>query len=102
MYIRRSSPTFSLEIQLGILQYIINPRPPTPNPAIHVVSTKNASADNQTSLNEATLTRPIVSRYKGVEDMNSDERWDIATILKSGWLKGCQEMLEEISEQWKL
>ncbi|KAL9000333.1 MAG: hypothetical protein Q9169_001050 [Polycauliona sp. 2 TL-2023] len=35
-------------------------------------------------------------------DMNSDERWDIAKILKSGWLKGCQEMLEEISEQWKL
>lgn len=38
----------------------------------------------------------------GCLDMNSDERWDIAKILKSGWLEGCQEMLEEISEQWKL
>ena len=38
----------------------------------------------------------------GCLDMNSDERWDIAKVLKSGWLKGCQEMLEEISEQWKL
>ncbi|KAL8846087.1 MAG: hypothetical protein Q9221_008796 [Calogaya cf. arnoldii] len=38
----------------------------------------------------------------GCLDMNSDERWDIGQILKSGWLKGCQEMLEEISEQWKL
>ncbi|KAL8963942.1 MAG: hypothetical protein Q9183_004828, partial [Haloplaca sp. 2 TL-2023] len=38
----------------------------------------------------------------GCLDMNSDERWDISQILKSGWLEGCQEMLEEISEQWKL
>ena len=38
----------------------------------------------------------------GCLDMDSDERWDISQILKSGWLEGCQEMLEEISEQWKL
>ncbi|KAL9599544.1 MAG: hypothetical protein Q9219_003788 [cf. Caloplaca sp. 3 TL-2023] len=38
----------------------------------------------------------------GCLDMNSDTRWDIGQILKSGWLKGCQEMLEEINERWKL
>ncbi|KAI4221707.1 MAG: hypothetical protein L6R40_008615 [Gallowayella cf. fulva] len=44
----------------------------------------------------------VLDIIHGCLDMNSDERWDIATVLKSGWLKGCQEMLEEISEQWKL
>ncbi|KAL8713451.1 MAG: hypothetical protein Q9225_006764 [Loekoesia sp. 1 TL-2023] len=44
----------------------------------------------------------VLDIMHGCLDMNSDERWDIAKILKSGWLKGCQEMLEEISEQWKL
>ncbi|KAL8770838.1 MAG: hypothetical protein Q9209_003489 [Squamulea sp. 1 TL-2023] len=44
----------------------------------------------------------VLDIIHGCLDMNSEERWDIAKILKSGWLKGCQEMLEEISEQWKL
>lgn len=44
----------------------------------------------------------VLDIVHGCLDMNSDERWDIAQILKSGWLDGCQEMLEEISEQWKL
>ncbi|KAL8783599.1 MAG: hypothetical protein Q9213_004528 [Squamulea squamosa] len=44
----------------------------------------------------------VLDIIHGCLDMNSEARWDIAKILKSGWLKGCQEMLEEISEQWKL
>ncbi|KAL8825890.1 MAG: hypothetical protein Q9170_007616 [Blastenia crenularia] len=44
----------------------------------------------------------VLDIIHGCLDMNSDERWDIARILKSGWLKGCQETLEEINERWKL
>ncbi|KAI4183837.1 MAG: hypothetical protein L6R41_005160 [Letrouitia leprolyta] len=44
----------------------------------------------------------VLDIVHGCLDMNSDERWDIAMVLKSGWLKGCQEMLEEINEKWKL
>lgn len=44
----------------------------------------------------------VLDIMHGCLDMNSDERWDIAMILKSGWLKRCQEMLEEINEKWKL
>ncbi|KAL8691245.1 MAG: hypothetical protein Q9218_003485 [Villophora microphyllina] len=44
----------------------------------------------------------VLDIVHGCLDMNSDERWDIGQVLKSGWLEGCQEMLEEISEQWKL
>ncbi|KAI4129553.1 MAG: hypothetical protein LQ338_002189 [Usnochroma carphineum] len=44
----------------------------------------------------------VLDIIHGCLDMNSDERWDIAQVLKSGWLEGCQEMLEEISEKWKL
>ena len=35
-------------------------------------------------------------------DMQSDSRWTIARVLKSRWLQGCQEMLEELNEDWKL
>ena len=35
-------------------------------------------------------------------EMESDNRWTIAQILKSRWLQGCQEMLEELNESWKL
>ena len=35
-------------------------------------------------------------------DMESDSRWTIARVLKSRWLQGCQEMLEELNEDWKL
>lgn len=44
----------------------------------------------------------VLDIVHGCLDMNSDERWDISMVLKSGWLKGCQEMLEEINEKWKL
>ena len=35
-------------------------------------------------------------------DMQSETRWTIARVLKSRWLQGCQEMLEELNESWKL
>ncbi|KAL6721695.1 hypothetical protein ACLMJK_000799 [Lecanora helva] len=35
-------------------------------------------------------------------DMKSESRWTIARVLKSRWLQGCQEMLEELNEDWKL
>ena len=44
----------------------------------------------------------VLDIVHGCLDMDSDKRWDIAKILKSGWLKGCQEKLEEINEKWKL
>lgn len=44
----------------------------------------------------------VLDIIHGCLNMHSDERWDIAKILRSGWLEGCQEMLEEISEKWKL
>ncbi|KAL9606109.1 MAG: hypothetical protein Q9179_000735 [Wetmoreana sp. 5 TL-2023] len=44
----------------------------------------------------------VLDIIHGCLEMNSDQRWDIAQVLKSGWLEGCQEMLEEFSEQWKL
>ncbi|KAL8812003.1 MAG: hypothetical protein Q9223_003864 [Gallowayella weberi] len=61
---------------------------------------------NEEALKKAKGTQgmedEVLDIVHGCLDMNSDERWDIAQILKSGWLKGCQEILEEISEQWKL
>ena len=38
----------------------------------------------------------------GCLDMQSDSRWTIGRVLKSRWLQGCQEMLEELNEDWKL
>lgn len=38
----------------------------------------------------------------GCLEMESDRRWTIAQVLKSRWLEGCQEMLEELNESWKL
>ena len=38
----------------------------------------------------------------GCLQMQSEDRWTIGQILESRWLNGCQEMLEEISENWKL
>lgn len=35
-------------------------------------------------------------------DMQSEDRWTIGQVLRSRWLHGCQEMLEELSESWKL
>jgi len=35
-------------------------------------------------------------------DMQSEDRWTIGQVLRSRWLHGCQEMLEELNESWKL
>lgn len=35
-------------------------------------------------------------------EMKSEDRWTIGQVLRSRWLQGCQEMLEELSESWKL
>ena len=61
---------------------------------------------NQEALKNANgvygLEDEALDLIHGCLDMNSDERWIIGTVLKSGWLKGCQEMFEEMSESWKL
>ena len=38
----------------------------------------------------------------GCLEMESERRWTIAHVLKSRWLDGCQEMLEELKDDWKL
>ena len=38
----------------------------------------------------------------GCLEMQSEQRWEIGNVLKSRWLEGCQEMLEELNESWKL
>ena len=38
----------------------------------------------------------------GCLEMESERRWSIAHVLKSRWLDGCQEMLEELKDDWKL
>ena len=38
----------------------------------------------------------------GCLDMNSESRWSISQVLDCQWLKGCQEMLEEMNESIKL
>ena len=44
----------------------------------------------------------VLEFVAGCLEMESAERWTISKILKSRWLDGCQEMLEELSESWKL
>lgn len=38
----------------------------------------------------------------GCLEMESERRWTIAHVLKSRWLDGCQEILEELKDDWKL
>ena len=38
----------------------------------------------------------------GCLEMESERRWTIAHVLRSRWLDGCQEMLEELKDDWKL
>lgn len=38
----------------------------------------------------------------GCLDMQSERRWTIGQVLECRWLRGCQEMLEEYSESFKL
>lgn len=44
----------------------------------------------------------VLELMSGCLEMESEHRWTIARVLKSRWLDGCQEMLEELREDWKL
>lgn len=44
----------------------------------------------------------VLELMSGCLEMESERRWTIAHVLKSRWLDGCQEMLEELKEDWKL
>lgn len=44
----------------------------------------------------------VLELMSGCLEMESERRWKIAHVLKSRWLDGCQEMLEELKEDWKL
>lgn len=44
----------------------------------------------------------VLDFVAGCLEMESADRWTISKVLKSRWLDGCQEMLEELSESWKL
>ena len=44
----------------------------------------------------------VLEFTSGCLEMESEQRWTIAHVLKSRWLAGCQEMLEDLKEDWKL
>ncbi|KAK4693054.1 hypothetical protein P7C71_g4267, partial [Lecanoromycetidae sp. Uapishka_2] len=44
----------------------------------------------------------VLGFVAGCLEMESADRWTISKVLRSTWLDGCQEMLEELSESWKL
>ena len=44
----------------------------------------------------------VLELMSGCLEMESERRWTIARVLKCRWLDGCQEMLEELREDWKL
>lgn len=44
----------------------------------------------------------VLELMSGCLEMESERRWTIAHVLKSRWLDGCQEMLEELKDDWKL
>jgi len=44
----------------------------------------------------------VLEFVAGCLEMESADRWTISRVLKSQFLDGCQEMLEELSESWKL
>lgn len=44
----------------------------------------------------------VMELVQGCLDMESESRWTIGQVLNCRWLNGCEEMLEEIHESWKL
>ena len=44
----------------------------------------------------------VLELMYGCLEMESERRWTIAHVLRSRWLDGCQEMLEELKDDWKL
>ena len=56
----------------------------------------------QKSQGAAGTEEEVLEIVCGCLQMQSEDRWAIGQVLGSRWLNGCQEMLEEISENWKL
>ena len=44
----------------------------------------------------------VIELVQGCLQMQADDRWVIGQVLDSRWLNGCPEMMDEISESWKL
>lgn len=48
------------------------------------------------------MENEVMELVQGCLDMESESRWTIRQVLDCRWLNGCEEMLEEIHESWKL
>lgn len=48
------------------------------------------------------MENEVMELVQGCLDMESESRWTIGQVLDCRWLNGCEEMLEEIHESWKL
>lgn len=48
------------------------------------------------------IENEVMELVQGCLDMESESRWTIGQVLNCSWLNGCEEMLEEIHESWKL
>lgn len=48
------------------------------------------------------IENEVMELVQGCLDMESESRWTIGQVLNCRWLNGCEEMLEEIHESWKL
>ncbi|MCJ1461967.1 hypothetical protein MMC07_000567 [Pseudocyphellaria aurata] len=44
----------------------------------------------------------MMELMNGCLDMDASSRWKISDVLYSRWLNGCEAMLEEITQRWKL
>lgn len=44
----------------------------------------------------------VMELMNGCLNMNAANRWKIGNVLYSPWLNGCEAMLEEITQKWKL
>lgn len=44
----------------------------------------------------------VMELINGCFNMNTVNRWKIGNVLYSRWINGCEAMLEEITERWKL
>lgn len=50
----------------------------------------------------AGFEEEVLELICGCLDMESDRRWTVGQVLGCRWLRGCQEMLEEYNESFKL
>lgn len=53
------------------------------------------------SMGAVGVEEEVVEAVQGCLKMQSEERWVISQVLDSRWLKGCPEMLDELSESWR-